>query len=885
MSNEIPTTYEPQNVEQRIYQYWLDEAVFAPEVDPGKEPFCIVIPPPNVTGVLHMGHALDLSIQDLLTRWHRMLGHAALWLPGTDHAGIATQNVVEAQLGEEGLTRHDLGRDKFIERVWQMKEEHQSHIREQLKRCGASLDWTRERFTLDEGYSRAVRETFVRLFEEGLIYRGERMINWCPRCATSLSDLEVEHTDHAGHLWHIRYPAADGGAGVVVATTRPETMLGDTAVAVHPDDERYADLVGSSVVLPLMRRPIPVIGDDRVEMSFGTGAVKITPAHDPDDFEIAQRHDLPSVVVIGGDGRMTDAAGAYAGMDRYEARRAIVADLQQQGLLESIVDYEHSVGRCSRCETTVEPLVSMQWFVRMQPLAEEGLQAVRDGEVVFVPPRWEKVYCDWLENIRDWCISRQLWWGHPVPVWYCDDCGEQTCTLQDATECAHCGSANLTPDPDVLDTWFSSALWPFATLGWPDQTADLEYFYPTSVLVTGYDIIYFWVARMVMMGKHIRHQRPFDTVFIHGLVRDIQGRKISKSLGNAIDPIELIETYGADALRFALVQLITHGQDLTYSEDRILAARNFGNKLWNAARFVIMNLDDDAETVDLAQADLSLADRWILSRHAETLQLINDELSRFNLAQAADALYEHIWGEFCDWYIELCKPDLGADSSPDRRATVQTILREVLSGILRALHPFMPFVTEEIWQTLVPDADSISVAEYPQADRPMLDADAEADMTKLQSAISMARDGLAFYNVPRGQEGIMTILAGGTHLFKLFSTQQDAIRTLAGFEDLSIVRRLSEPPGNAVVAVGEGFEVRMDFVQTGDPEKELARIQREIQNLESLSEQCRRKLDNEDFVSRAPAEVVELERSRLQKNTDRLERLQHLIERLRSRLK
>ncbi len=884
MSREMPTTYEPQNAEQRIYQYWLDEGVFAPEVDAGKEPFCIVIPPPNVTGVLHMGHALDVSIQDLLTRWHRMLGHAALWLPGTDHASIATQNVVEAQLGEEGLTRHELGRDKFIERVWQVKEEHQSHIREQLKRCGASLDWSRERFTLDEGYSRAVRQTFVRLYEEGLIYRGARMINWCPRCATSLSDLEVEHTDRAGHLWHIRYPAADGGAGVVVATTRPETMLGDTAVAVHPEDERYADLVGSTVILPLMERQIPVIGDDRVEMSFGTGAVKITPAHDPDDFEIAQRHDLPSVVVIGSDGTMTDAAGAYAAMDRYEARKAIVADLQQQGLLDSIEDYQHSVGRCSRCQTTVEPLVSVQWFVDVKPLAQVGLQAVRDAEVVFVPPRWEKVYCDWLENIRDWCISRQLWWGHPVPVWYCDDCGEQTCALDDPTECAHCGSANLTPDPDVLDTWFSSALWPFATLGWPDETTDLEFFYPTSVLVTGYDIIYFWVARMVMMGKHIRRQRPFDTVFIHGLVRDEEGRKISNSLGNAIDPIELIETYGADAMRFALVQLITHGQDLTYSEDRILAARNFANKLWNAARFVIMNLDDDAEVVDLAHADLSLADRWILSRHAEALQLINDELSGFNLAQAADALYEHIWGEFCDWYIELCKPDLASDSNPDRKATVQTILRDVLSGILRALHPFMPFVTEEIWQILVPDAGSISVAEYPQADGAMLDADAERMMRVIQDVVSTVRNLRAVINLPPSQKADVT-LRSGVALHDFLTSEVESIKHLSAIGELKVQDVSDDPPHNAIGDVTQaGVDV---FVHTEniDIAEQVKRLEDEIAKLEKLNEQCRRKLDNEDFVSKAPSVVVDLERRRLEENTANLEKLQQQAELMRGLLK
>ncbi len=884
MPKQMPTTYEPQKVEQRLYQYWLDEGVFVAEIDPAKQPFCIVLPPPNVTGVLHMGHALDLSIQDLLTRWHRMLGDAALWLPGTDHAGIATQNVVEARLAEENLTRHDLGREKFVERVWQVKEQHQTHIREQLKRAGASLDWSRERFTLDEGYSRAVREAFVRLFEEGLIYRGERMINWCPRCATSLSDLEVEHTDQAGHLWHIRYPAADGGPGLVVATTRPETMLGDTAVAVHPADERYTGLLGSEVILPLMERRIPVINDKGVEMAFGTGAVKITPAHDPDDFEIGRRHDLPAVVVIGTDGTMADAAGAYAGMDRYEARKAIIADLEQQGLLEAVEDYQHWVGRCSRCETTIEPLVSTQWFLRMEPLAQEGLQAVRDGEVTFVPPRWEKVYCDWLENIRDWCISRQLWWGHPLPVWYCDDCGGQTCTVQDPTECVHCGSSQLTPDPDVLDTWFSSGLWPFATLGWPDDTADLEYFYPTSVLVTGYDIIYFWVARMVMMGKHMRNQRPFDTVFIHGLVRDEQGRKISKSLGTAIDPLELIETYGADAMRFALVQLITHGQDLTYSEDRILAARNFGNKLWNAARFVIMNLDEGAEAVDLSRADLSLADRWILSRHAATLQLVNDELGRFNLAQAADALYEHIWGEFCDWYIELCKPDLAEDDNPERKATVQAILRDVLNGILRALHPFMPFVTEEVWQILAPDTGSISVAAYPQADRARLDPDAEAEMSIMQAVVSTVRNLRAVINLPPAQKVEVTLQAA-EEVGAILAEQQVGLKTLAGISELAIQVGAEAAPENALGDVAEGVKVFLHIAGAIDIEGELKRLGDEIAKVEKLADQCRRKLDNADFVGKAPPEVVDLERQRLAENTANVQKLQEQVELVRGLLK
>ncbi len=884
MAEEMASTYEPQKVEKRIYQYWLDEGVFTPQVEGAKDSFCIVIPPPNVTGVLHMGHALQDSIMDLLTRWHRMKGDESLWLPGTDHAGIATQNVVEAMLAEEGLAKHDLGREAFLERVWEVKDEHQSHIRAQLERLGASLDWSRERFTLDDDYTRAVREAFVRLYEDGLIYRGERMISWCPRCATSLSDLEVEHTETDGHLWYIRYPAADGGPGVVVATTRPETMLGDTAVAVHPEDERYTNLIGSNVILPLMEREIPVIGDDYIDVEFGTGALKVTPGHDPNDFEIAQRHGLSSVVVIGEDGKMTKEAGAYAGMERYAARKAVVADLDERGLLEGIEEYRHSVGHCSRCNTTVEPLVSTQWFVNMKSLAEMGLQAVRDGEVRFVPPRWTKVYCDWLENIRDWCISRQLWWGHQIPVWYCDDCGKQTCTREDPTQCSHCSSPNIKRDPDVLDTWFSSALWPFATLGWPDETPDLQHFYPTSVLVTAYDIIYFWVARMVMMGKYMRRERPFDTVFIHGLVRDERGRKISKSLGNNIDPIELIDNYGADAVRFALVQLITHGQDLTYSEERILAARNFGNKLWNASRFVIMNLDDGGADVDLGKAELRLADRWILSRHADMLEKVSKELGDNNLAQAADALYEHIWGEYCDWYLELCKPDLYGDTTVERKATVQTILREVLSGVLRALHPFMPFVTEEIWQRFAPGTGSIAVAAYPEADSAMLDAKAEAEMGVVQGVVSAVRNLRAVVSVPPSEKVKVTLQAP-EGLPALLDAEQGGIKALAGIGDLAIEGEDVSAPENALGDVAEGVRAFLHIEGAIDVDGELERLGREIAKIEQLNEQCRRKLENADFVSRAPAHVVELERCRLEENTANLAKLQEQAELMRGLLR
>ena len=873
MATEIPTAYDPQAVERDIYEYWMAEGVFAPRIKEGQEPFCIVIPPPNVTGILHMGHALDASIQDLLTRRHRMLGHAALWLPGVDHAGIATQNVVEKRLAEEGLTRHDLGREAFIERVWAIKEAHHNHIREQLKRFGASVDWSRERFTLDERYARAVREAFVLLYEQGLIYRGARITNWCPRCTTSLSDLEVEHEDTQGHLWHMRYRAADGGPGVVVATTRPETMLGDTAVAVHPEDERYKSLVGSTVILPLMERQIPVVADEHVDMAFGTGAVKVTPAHDPNDFEIGLRHSLDTVNVIGDDGTMSEEARQYAGLDRYEARRRIVADLEELGLLECIEDHSHSVGHCSRCNSTIEPLISVQWFVRMEPLADKALQAVRSGEVRFVPERWAKVECDWLESMEDWCISRQLWWGHPIPVWHCSDCGEMTCTREDPTECAHCHGTSISADEDVLDTWFSSGLWPFATLGWPEQTEDLACFFPTSVLVTAYDIIFFWVARMITMAEHIVDQRPFDEVFIHGLVRDRQGRKISKSLGNNIDPIELIDTYGADAMRFALIQLITHGQDLKYSDERIMTARNFANKLWNAARFVMMNLDETAPEVDLGAAELTLADRWILSRHNAGMIALNKELDEYNLAQGADILWEHVWDEFCDWYLELCKPDLYGDRTPERKAIVQSILRDVLGGILRALHPFMPFVTEAIWRNFAPDAGSICVAPYPRGSQELVDPEAEAQMRLLQAVISTIRNLRAVVGLPRSQTVRATLLASPVAAAVLDS-QADGIRALAGVGELRILPESSDAPAGALGDVAEGVRVFLHIEGDVDIEGELQRLQTEIAKLEKLNAQCRGKLENDGFVSRAPAEVVELERQRLAENTAAIEKLE-----------
>jgi len=859
---EMEKAYRPQQVEDRIYEYWLEIGAFDAEVAPHKQPYCIVIPPPNVTGVLHMGHALDETIQDLLIRWHRMDGFEALWVPGTDHAGIATQNVVEQQLGEEGLTRYDLGREKFEEKVWQVKEEHHARITDQLKRIGVSLDWRRERFTLDEGLSRAVREAFVTLYEQGLIYRGARMINWCPRCGTGLSDLEVERELVQGHLWYIRYPEPDGGPGVVVATTRPETMLGDTAVAVHPQDERYEEMIGKTVILPLMKREIPIVADDYTDMEFGTGALKVTPAHDPNDLEIGQRHHLPSVLAIDRDGKMTEETGPYAGLDRYECRKRVVADLEEQGLLERIEDYEHTPGRCQRCNTVVEPLVSTQWFVRMEPLAREGLDAVDSGRVRFIPQRWTKVYRDWLENIEDWCISRQLWWGHAIPVWYCDDCGEETCVREDPSQCAHCGSENIHQDPDVLDTWFSSALWPFSTLGWPDETPELDYFYPTSVLVTGYDIIYFWVARMIMMGQHLVGEEPFTEVFLHGLVRDEHGQKMSKSLGNAVDPIELMDEYGADAMRFALCQLITHGQDITYSSDRLVGARNFCNKLWNASRFVIMNLAD-MQPVDLESAQLSLADRWILSRHSRMLAQVQRQLDGYNLAQAAEAIYDYVWSEFCDWYAELAKIDLYADEANSRRRTVQTILYILLDEILRTIHPFMPFITEDIWQRLPHSGETISRQPYPQSQEQWRDEKAEAQISLLQSVITQIRALRAELTISPAQPADVTIIAPDDETMSLVAGHQEAIASLATVEELNLATAPAEPPRDALSAVSEGMQIYLHLPGTLDIEEEIERIRREIDELEELRRRSVGKLQNSDFLNKAPDKVVNKEREKL----------------------
>ncbi|MFQ6096384.1 MAG: valine--tRNA ligase [Armatimonadota bacterium] len=870
---EMPTAYDPKAVEARQYERWLERGAFDAEVRPDKKPYCIVIPPPNVTGLLHTGHALDSAIQDLLIRWHRMMGYETLWLPGMDHAGIATQNVVERQLAHEGLTRHDLGREKFVQRVWQVANEHRSRIRQQLQRLGVSCDWRRERFTLDEGCSRAVREAFVTLYEAGLIYRGKRMVDWCPRCHTGISDIEVEHVETNGHLWHIRYPGLNGAPSVVVATTRPETMLGDTAVAVHPDDERHADLVGRHVLLPLMQRPIPVIADPQVDPDFGTGAVKITPAHDPDDFEIGNRHNLQRIEVIGLDARMTERAGEFAGLTREECRQRVVAALEERELLVNVEPHVHAVGHCSRCHTVVEPLVSEQWFLKMDEPARRGIEAVRTGRVRFVPPRWEKMYLDWLENTRDWCISRQLWWGHRIPIWYCRGCREEICAREDPQCCPKCG-AQVQQETDVLDTWFSSALWPFSTLGWPDDTPELRYFHPTSCLVTAYDIITFWVVRMVTMDLMLNDEIPFPVVFIHGLVRDEKGRKISKSLGNDIDPLELMEQYGTDAVRFAMLSLITHGQDITFSPDKFVGARNFCNKLWNASRLVLTNLDGNANVPVPADHDQELADRWILARLSATIAAVQRQLEKYDLADATRTLYQFVWDEFCDWYLEMAKADLyGHD--PQRRQAVRGVLVKVLTDVLKLLHPFMPFITEEIWQRAHGDDACLALENWPTLGP--RDESAEAEMRRLIEVVRAVRNLRADLGLPPQKRVKVSLIADTAHAATVLTDQARHIASLAGAEPLLIAHAPAERPSRALSAVAAGVECFVIPQADMDFSAEIERLGKQIARLEKELAQNERKLANAGFLENAPAEVVEAVRAKAEQAASAIEKLRHRI--------
>ena len=854
MPKELEKQYNPKNVEDRIYKSWLDAKYFHAKREPGKKTYTIVIPPPNITGQLHMGHALDNTLQDILIRYHRMAGYDTLWVPGTDHASIATEAKIVEAMKKEGLTKEDIGREKFLERAWAWKAQYGGRIIEQLKKMGSSCDWDRERFTLDEGCSKAVNEVFCNLYEKGLIYRGERIINWCPHCLTSISDAEVEYEEQAGHFWHLRYPIKDGSGYLELATTRPETLLGDTAVAVNPNDERYKDVVGKTLILPLVHREIPVVADDYVEMDFGTGVVKITPAHDPNDFEVGLRHNLEVINVLTPDAKITDDYPKYAGMDRYEARKAIVEDLKAEGTLVEVEDYSHNVGTCYRCGTTVEPRVSKQWFVKMKPLAGPAIDAVKNGDTRFIPQRFEKVYFHWLENIRDWCISRQLWWGHRIPAWYCADCGEITVSRTAPTACAHCGSKNIEQDPDTLDTWFSSALWPFSTLGWPEETEDYKHYYPTNTLVTGYDIIPFWVMRMMFSGLEQTGQVPFDTVLIHGLVRDAQGRKMSKSLGNGIDPLEIIDKYGADALRFTLATGNSPGNDMRFSDERVEASRNFANKIWNAARFILMNLPENEPAPYIPQA-LAIEDKWILSQYNTLVSGVTDSLEKFELGMAVQKLYDFIWDVFCDWYIEIAKIRLNGDDE-EQKATVRAVLVYVMSNTLKLLHPFMPFITEEIWQTLPHTGESIMISDWPKADSALNFAAEEAEMSRIMTAIKAVRNRRAEMNVAPSKKAkifIETAYADtflkGTVFFKRLASASE-VEVAAHFDDMD----------SAVSIITESARMYIPMDELVDFKAELARLNKEKAGVQKELDFVNNKLNNENFVNKAPAAVVEGQR-------------------------
>ena len=868
----MPKTYDPTTVETRLYEKWESEGLFKPadHKPEGAKPFCIVMPPPNITGQLHMGHAMDNTMPDILVRYHRMLGDDTLWLPGTDHASIATEVKIIQALAKEGLTKQALGREGFLKRAWEWKAEYGGRIERQLRRLGSSCDWSRERFTMDEGCSKAVQEVFVRLYEEGLIYRGNRIINWCPECKTALSDAEVEFEEQDSHLWYIRYPAEDGGEGVIVATTRPETMLGDTGVAVNPEDERYQHLIGKNVVLPIRNRPIPVVADEYVEKEFGTGAVKMTPAHDPNDFEVAQRHNLAVERVMNDDGTMNELCGKYAGMPAMECRKAIVEDLKALGLLVKIEPYTHNVGTCYRCHHTVEPLVSTQWFVRMKPLAEPAIEAVRSGKTKFVPERFDKTYFNWMENIRDWCISRQLWWGHRIPAWYCDECGETIVAREAPTACPKCGCTHLHQDEDVLDTWFSSALWPFSTLGWPEKTEDLERFYPNTLLVTGYDIIFFWVARMIFSGCKQMGETPFAHVLIHGLVRDAQGRKMSKSLNNGIDPIQVIDQYGADALRFALIQGVAPGNDVRFSDEKVLSARNFANKVWNASRFALMNLEGPADD----SLPKNIADKWILTRLNDAIRVVSEHLNDFDLAMAAQKLYDFIWSELCDWYLELAKAPLYGEDEKAASATRAT-LKYVLTSTLKLLHPFMPFVTEEIYSYLPHTQGSIMVSSWPK-ETESFPAEATA-MQNIMDIIVAVRNLRAGMNVPPSKKAHLYIVPAEGVDGAVFAQNETYFQRLASAAGVTVAGR-GELPGNTVSAVCPCGEVFIPMGELVDAEKEIARLNKEIAAMEKEIARAEGKLNNPGFVGKAPAHVVEAERGKLATNRTMLEALQKRLE-------
>ena len=868
--HNIPKVYDPASVEKKWYEFWEKNRYFHAEPEPGKKPFSIVIPPPNITGKLHMGHALDNTLQDILIRWHRMMGDNTLWMPGYDHAGLATQIKVEEVLKkEEGKTRFDLGREEFVKRVWAWKEEYGDRIINQLKCLGISCDWERKRFTMDEGCSRAVRETFVSLFEKGLIYKGTRITNWCVNCHTALSDIEVEHEDTPGHLWYVRYPVVgEEDTYLTIATTRPETIPGDTAVAVNPEDERYAKLIGKTLRLPILNREIPVIADRYVDTKFGTGAVKITPSHDPNDYEMGLRHNLPEIVVIGKDGVMTEEAGPFAGLERYECRKQIVARLKEEGYLVKIEEHSHAVGHCQRCHNIVEPLVSTQWFVKMQPLVKAAVDCVTDGRTQFVPERFTKNYTGWMEIIHDWCISRQIWWGHRIPVWYCDDCGEMSASRTDLEKCPKCGSTHIHQDEDALDTWFSSALWPFSTMGWPDNTELLKQFYPTSVLVTGYDIIFFWVARMLIMGMEFMKEIPFEKVFIHGLVRDSQGRKMSKSLGNGIDPLEVIEKYGADTLRFMLITGNTPGNDMRFYWERVEGTRNFANKIWNASRFALMNMEGYDKDAELAP--YTLADKWILSRLQDTVKDVTGLLERFELGEAGRAIYDFIWSEVCDWYIEIAKPRLYNKEAAAERATAQHVLATVLVSAMKLLHPYMPFITEEIYQCLPHEAESIMISKWPVADESLVDPEAERGMNAIMDSIKAIRNMRAEVNANPGKK-IPAIMLVSEDLREVVAHNDSYIKLLGGIDNLELRPLNGEKPENAMAAVVTGIEVYLPLAGLIDVEKETQRLSKELAAMEKDLQRAGGKLNNAGFLAKAPEDVIAKERAKYEELSGKIE--------------
>ncbi|MCC3144194.1 valine--tRNA ligase [Halanaerobium sp. Z-7514] len=872
----LAKTYDPAKTEDKWYDFWLENDYFKPKEksETEKGTFSIVMPPPNITGQLHMGHALDNTLQDILTRWKRMQGYRSLWLPGTDHASIATEVKVVDKLKDEGIEKDEIGREGFLKKAWEWKEEYGNRITNQLKKMGSSCDWSRERFTLDEGCSKAVEEVFIQLYNEGLIYQGDYIVNWCPSCHTTLSDIEVEHQETEGNFYQIKYPYKDRKGFITVATTRPETMLGDTAIAVHPSDERYQELVGEKVIVPLVNREVEIVADEYVDSEFGTGMVKVTPAHDPNDFDIGRRNDLEIISVIDEDANMTEAAGAdYSGLDRYEARKKVVADLDKQNLLIKVEEHQHNVGECYRCDTVIEPLVSKQWFVKMQPLAEPAIEAVEEGDINFVPDRFSKVYMNWMNNIRDWCISRQLWWGHRIPVYYCDDCQEVIVSSEKPEACSNCGSTNLHQDEDVLDTWFSSALWPFSTLGWPEETEDLISFYPTDVLVTGRDIIFFWVARMIFMGLKFQSEKPFSDIYIHGLIRDAQGRKMSKSLGNGIDPLEVIDKYGADALRFTLITGNTPGNDMRFREERLEASRNFANKIWNASRFVLMNLEDfDLESVDKSELKETLADKWMQSRLNTVIDEIDSALEDYNFGEMASSLYDFIWNEFCDWYIELLKARLYQEEDPKAKLTAQYYALNTLESLLRLLHPVMPFITEEIWQKLPGTDGSIMRASWPEKDITKLEKEAESKMELIMSVIKAVRNIRNEMKVNPGRR-IKALLAAPEEKAAVLEEGREYLENLARIKELTIADDQLERPEKVSTSIVNEVEVILPLEGMIDLDKEIKRLEKEIEEVEFEIQRAQGKLNNDGFVNNAPSDLVEGEKAKLKEYKEKKEKL------------